>query len=464
MSYTKKILDTVRTTIVEHNMFRNGDTVVVGVSGGADSSMLLHCLNVIKNDYNLNIVVAHINHKIRIGTAERDAEFVEYLCNEMGIEFHLKEIDIPTFAEENGMSEEEAGRLARYSFFNELAGKKGKIATAHNANDNVETVLMRFMRGTGVKGLAGIPFVRGNIVRPILNVSRADIEGYIKENGLEHITDETNFENVYTRNKIRLDLIPFMQEKFNPNLINTVSESIMSYREDAEYFDNIVNELFETVVSVEENRVGIPIDTLREQHCSISKRLISKCLMEFLHYSQLGISPKVIDSFYKAIDMKVGTTLTVNKNCKIRVSYDYLYIEGVEEMKLSEYNYDLSALCMGRLDEDHVYFMDYNLSLGFYRGFDLNIDNNGLELNLPVEKYNGKNLVIRNRRKGDVFRVDDNTHKLLNRVFSDKKIDAGLRDSIPLVCCGNEVLWAVGYFATRFSKRKGEFYKLVVEN
>ena len=115
----------------------------------------------------------------------------------------MKEIDIPTFAEENGMSEEEAGRLARYSFFNELAGKNGKIATAHNANDNVETVLMRFMRGTGVKGLAGIPFVRGNIVRPILNVSRADIEGYIEENGLEHITDETNFENVYTRNKIR---------------------------------------------------------------------------------------------------------------------------------------------------------------------------------------------------------------------------------------------------------------------
>ena len=92
------------------------------------------------------------------------------------------------------------------------------------------------------------------------------------------------------------------------------------------------------------------------------------------------------------------------------------------------------------------------------------IDNNGFELNLPVEKYNGKNLVIRNRRKGDVFRVDDNTHKLLNRVFSDKKIDAGLRDSIPLVCCGNEVLWAVGYFATRFGKRKGEFYKIVVEN
>ena len=464
MSYTNKILDTVRTTIAEHNMFNNGDTVVVGVSGGADSVMLLHCLNVIKNDYNLNIVVAHINHKIRIGTAERDAKFVEDLCEKMGIEYHLKEIDIPTFAEENSMSEEEAGRLARYSFFSELAGKSGKIATAHNANDNVETVLMRFMRGTGVKGLSGIPYKRGNIVRPILNVSRTDIEGYIEENGLEHITDETNFENIYTRNKIRLDLIPFMQEKFNPNLINTVSESIMSYREDAEYFDNIVNELFETVVSVEENRVGIPIETLKEQHCSISKRLISKCLMEFLHFNQLGISPAVIDSFYKAIDMKVGTTLTVNKNCRIRVSYEYLYIEGVEEMKLSEYYYDLSALNMGNLEEDHVYFMDYNLSLGMYRNYDLNIDNNGLELNLPTSKYNGKKIVIRNRRKGDVFRVDDNTHKNLNRVFSDKKIDAGLRDSIPLVCCGNEVLWAVGYFATRFGKRKGEFYKIIVEN
>ena len=385
MSYTNKILDTVRTTIAEHNMFNNGDTVVVGVSGGADSVMLLHCLNVIKNDYNLNIVVAHINHKIRIGTAERDAKFVEDLCEKMGIEYHLKEIDIPTFAEENSMSEEEAGRLARYSFFSELAGKSGKIATAHNANDNVETVLMRFMRGTGVKGLSGIPYKRGNIVRPILNVSRTDIEGYIEENGLEHITDETNFENIYTRNKIRLDLIPFMQEKFNPNLINTVSESIMSYREDAEYFDNIVNELFETVVSV-------------------------------------------------------------------------------EEMKLSEYYYDLSALNMGNLEEDHVYFMDYNLSLGMYRNYDLNIDNNGLELNLPTSKYNGKKIVIRNRRKGDVFRVDDNTHKNLNRVFSDKKIDAGLRDSIPLVCCDNEVLWAVGYFATRFGKRKGEFYKIIVEN
>ena len=196
-----------------------------------------------------------------------------------------------------------------------------------------------------------------------------------------------------------------------------------------------MNELFETVVSVEENRVGIPIDTLKEQHCSVSKRLISKCLKEFLHFNQLGISPAVIDSFYKAIDMKVGTTLTVNKNCRIRVSYEYLYIEGVEKMKLSEYYYDLSALNMGNLEEDHVYFMDYNLSLGMYRNYDLNIDNNGLELNLPTSKYNGKKIVIRNRRKGDVFRVDDNTHKHLNRVFSAKKIDAGLRDSIPLVCC-----------------------------
>ena len=422
MCVTQKVLNEVKNTIKQYNMFSKNDTVIVGVSGGADSVMLLHVLNTIKEDYKLNLIVAHVNHKIRKGTAERDADFVENLCEKMGLEFHLKEISIPKVAEVFSISEEEAGRKVRYDFFSELAGFNGKIATAHNANDNVETVLMRFMRGTGVKGLSGIPFVRNNIVRPILNISREEIEQYIKENNLTHITDETNFENIYTRNKIRLDLIPFIKENFNPNLINTVNDNILTYKEDADYFDKEVEKLFKSSVKKKNGPFICLLESLKNNHPAHSKRLILRTLTGFLGTNQSNISADMINKIYKGINSKVGTIFVANKNCQVRVGYDYLYFERREkELNENVYTYEF-----GKLEEEHVTYPEVNLNLSFYNVWDLNITNTPNEFFLPFSEYEGKTLQIRTRREGDVFRVEDGVHKKLNKFFVDKKLDLSM--------------------------------------
>lgn len=459
MSVTKKVLATVRNTIKKHNMLEDTYTVVVGVSGGADSVMLLHCLNKLKEEFGFKIFVAHVNHKIRKGSAERDAEFVRNLCKEMGVEFFLKEAYVKDIAKQTGKSEEEVGREIRYQFFSDLAGCTGKIATAHNKNDVVETVLMRFMRGTGIKGLCGIPYTRDNIIRPILDLSRQEIEEYLKENNLTHITDETNLESVYTRNKIRLDLIPYIQKEFNPNLINTVADNVSLYREDVDYFEQEVDRLYQKCVSQQNDTFIIDLITLREQHPSISKRLILKSLCAYLKVQQLGFSYEVVNSIYEGLNSQVGTIFTINEEYLARISYNNLLFERREDKMLNTVVFDYK---FGELDEDFVYYPELNLKLDYSNVYEMNIINTPEEFFLPFEEYEGKTLEIRTRRDGDVFRVEDGVHKNLNKIFIDKKIDNKLRDNIPLLCNGNEVLCAIGYFVTRYKNRTGKFMKVRV--
>ena len=468
MSITNKVMAQVNQTIEKYNMFNYGDTVVVGVSGGADSVMLLHCLNTIKDKYNLHLIAAHVNHKIRPGDAENDALFVENLCKEWGIEFHLREENIKALAEETGMGEEEAGRFVRYGFFRELCMDEegnyiGKIATAHNANDNVETVLMRFMRGTGIQGLSGISYKRDNIVRPILGVTRADIEAYIEENGLTHITDKTNFESIYTRNKIRLELIPFMQEMFNPNLIETVTNNVQTYREDAEFIDGLVNKAFNSYCwwSSEDRRcMNCSLVGLKSENISIAKRVIIKAIKEVMGREQIGVSPQKIDEIYKAVDAGVGTVITLNDGFEVLVDYDNLVFKPCNlEKNMNEFNVTNEL----EMDESHVTYPEFHLNLSYARVFEWEIDNNGREIYLPKEFIKDKKLTLRTKRDGDIFRVSDDCHKKLSRVFVDKKVSKLGRENKILLCDGNEVLWCVGEFATRFNSRSGQFVRIRVE-
>ena len=462
MSITSKIMAVVKQTVEEYNMFSNGDTVIIGVSGGADSVMLLHCLKSLKEEYGISVVAAHVNHKIRPGDAENDALFVENLCKEWGIEFYLREADIKSLSKEWSMSEEEAGRKVRYGFFDDLARIKGgaKIATAHNANDNVETVLMRFMRGTGIQGLSGISFKRDNIIRPILAVTREDIEAYIEENGLTHITDKTNFESIYTRNKIRLELIPFMKDMFNPNLIETVNNSIETYREDADYFEVESERLFNRFTEVKKNSIECSLICLKNNHPALAKRVIIKCIKAVMSSEQTGVGSAEIDKIYQGIDSEVGTIFILNKEYRIRVSYNSFIFEKIVEKKK---NMDVYEYEFGAMDEEFVTYPSFDLNLDYMNVYDMNIVNTPIEFYLPYEEYKGKNLQIRTRRDGDIFRVEDGVSKKLNRVMTDKKIDSEIRDNIVLLCDGNEVLCAFGYFVTRFAKRSGEFMKIRVQ-
>ena len=239
-------------TISEFNMFGRGDRVLAAVSGGADSVCMLHMLCALKKNLGFELACAHLNHGLRGEAAEADARFVEELCKKLGVTFYVKCVDVAELAKDCKLSTEEAGRKARYDFFNELKEAHGftRIATAHNKNDNAETVLMRIIRGSGLDGLSGIPYVReDNVVRPLLDVSRQEIEEYCKKYNLEYRTDTTNLENDYTRNKVRNLLIPYIEKEFNSGIIDSLNRLSKNASQDSQFVNDYAKRLFERLGS-----------------------------------------------------------------------------------------------------------------------------------------------------------------------------------------------------------------------
>ena len=242
-------------TIDKYNMIEKGDKIVIGVSGGPDSMALLNTLNNLKEKLNIKIYVAHINHMIR-KEADEETEYVKKFCKKINVEFYYIRIKVEEEAKRLKIGTEEAGRNIRYNFFAEVANKVGanKIATAHNSNDNAETVLMNIIRGASISGLKGIEKVRdGKFIRPIIECNRDEIENYCEENKLNPKFDNSNNENIYTRNKIRNILIPYLQKEFNPNIIETINRlsSIATKQED--FINSIVENEFNRLLCENQN-------------------------------------------------------------------------------------------------------------------------------------------------------------------------------------------------------------------
>ena len=243
----------VLSTIKKYNMINDGDKVVIGVSGGPDSITLLNVLNKFKEKLNIKIYVAHINHKIR-KEADEETEYVREFCKKMDVEIFCKKIHVEAEAIKLKIGTEEAGRNIRYAFFEEVAEKVGanKIATAHNSNDNAETVLMNIIRGTSISGLKGIEKMRDNkFIRPLIETSRAQIEEYWKIEKVNPRYDKSNKENIYTRNKIRNLLIPYIQKEFNPNIIDGINRLSSIATEEERFLNSIVEEEYKRIVIVE---------------------------------------------------------------------------------------------------------------------------------------------------------------------------------------------------------------------
>lgn len=231
----EKVLNTIK----KYELIENGNNIVIGVSGGPDSMALLNILISLKKDKKLNyeIVVAHINHQIR-PEAEAETKYVEDFCKSKGVKCFIKREKVEQLAKKQKIGTEEAGRKLRYSFFEEVAKtvNASKIATAHNANDNAETVLMNLIRGSGTSGLKGIEAKRENkYIRPLIECTRKEIEKYCNENNLEPKQDKSNKENIYTRNKIRNILLPLIENEFNPNIVNSLNRMSKIVKEENEY-------------------------------------------------------------------------------------------------------------------------------------------------------------------------------------------------------------------------------------
>ena len=314
-----KVIDTIK----KYNLIENGDKIVIGVSGGPDSITLLNVLLEIKkeNVFNFDIVVCHINHMIR-EEANDDEEYVSNFCKKYNIDFYAKRIDIENKAKKLKIGTEEAGRIVRYNFFNEILGKtsSNKIATAHTANDNAETVLMNIIRGSGTTGLKGIEPKRDNLIRPLINCTRNEIEEYCEKNNLKPRIDKTNFENIYTRNKIRNMLIPYIKENFNPNIIESINRLSDLSKQENEYLENETKKAYKnTLISAKNDEIILDLNKFNLLETVIKSRLVLYTI-NILFGTRSGIEKKHIEDIIKLCNKNIGNKFLIpNKKVKILV-------------------------------------------------------------------------------------------------------------------------------------------------
>ena len=443
----------VLNNIIRYDMINTKDTVVVGVSGGHDSMCLLHVLNSIKEELDFQIVVCHINHGVRGEYALRDEMFVKEYSESLGLEFYSLRKNMNDYAKEKKISPEEAGRLIRYGFFNKVLSsyKNGKIAVAHNSNDQVETIIMRMIRGTGLDGLVGINFKVDNVIRPILNVTRDEIESYIERNNIPVVIDHTNLETDYTRNKIRLELIPYIEENFNPNFSNSILRLCENVKSEVSFLEDYTILCYnEMVINSNKDKVVLNNKKLINLDKNIKRRVIRHAI-DKLTGSLQGFEMVHIDNIID-LSVKEDTGKFINLPGDLTASLDYnnLTISFLKSNTIdTDYLYDL------QLGKNYISSLNLEIELSIIDKEDISKFNKSKSgyIYFDFDKVKG-NIKVRNRRNGDRFTPFGMTgSKKIKDFFIDEKIPRDEREKIPMLVDDENIIYVLNY-------RLNENYKI----
>lgn len=453
-----KIEDIFHNTINEYGMIQSGDGIVVGFSGGPDSTALVHLLYRFREYYNIRLICAHLNHKFRPGDAEEDAKFVQNFCRERGIRCIVECVDVPRMAAREGLSPEQAGRRARYDLFNRVMQGEGfnKIAVAHNRDDQVETVLMRLIRGAGVEGLGGIKPVRGNIIRPLLEVPRPMIEEYCKEYRLNPVTDKTNFSPVYFRNRIRLELLPCLRDNYNSSIDRAVLGTARILRWENDFIAGAARDKFNQLAEGQgTGRLEFSVEKLLELHTAILWRVLRMAAEHLLgdaNNLELVHIEKLCALLEKA---ETGKRISLPRGIVAGVEYGRLFVTrelrpagGIAETYRLAVPGSTGIYEAGGVIEAEV------LDMEDYKKERNTADHCGAFLDLAKT---GRNLVVTGRKKGDRFNPLGMTGtKKLKDFFIDQKVPRSERDLVPIVRSGRDIVWIARY-------RIDEKYKVTAE-
>lgn len=432
--------------IEENELLNKGDKVLVGLSGGPDSVCLLHLLYTIKEKYSLEIGAAHINHMIRGEEALKDEEYAKELCGELGIDFYSIRLEIEKIAKNRGVSTETAGRDERYGFFNRISKEKGytKIATAHNANDQAETIIMRMMRGTGLEGLGGIPVIRDGIyIRPILFLEREYIEKYCVDNNLNPRIDKTNLENIYSRNKIRLDILPYMKKNFNRDIVKAINRMSLLLQEDNDFINNEAKKAFFKYCIVKKDEIILSRE-LFDKEKAIITRVIRKALTTISN-STYDFEMKHIKEVIELKDIGTNKRIDLPNGIYAENIYSEIYIkkkerllkkqDDIHEIKVKKEDLDgLQIDFLGCLIEFEVKIKEKNLKF----------NNNDLIKYFDYDKIN-EYVTLRKRKNGDrIIPLGMKGSKKIKDIFIDMKIPKDYRDNIPVIEFDDEIAWLLG--------------------
>ena len=408
----------VRHTIEKYNLLEGVRSLAVGVSGGADSMCLLEILSKLKQEYDIILKAVHINHNIRGEEALRDQRLVEDYCKKNGIECLVYSVDIPYLSKEMGIGEEECGRIKRYKCFSR-AGCDA-VATAHSLSDSIETMIFNLVRGTGTKGLCGIPPRRDNIIRPLIDCSRKEIEVYCAENDIPYITDSTNLTDDYTRNFIRHNIVASFS-KINENYENAISSAMETLRAENNYMENCKNAFLEDSYSDE----GYNTTMLVMADPAIRQRTVASILNL---YMKKDVEKRHIDLVSKAI---------VNREGKVEIAKDvYVIVKGyllTIEASKTEAEEWIAPCKNGIFDTPVGRFSVETASSAEY--------NNAVD----ADKIKGE-LVMSSRKEGDRFfsKARKNT-KTLKKLFNEAKIPSWERNNIAILRDEENVIWIDGF-------------------
>ena len=437
------MLDKVKKYINTYDMLSEGDRVVVGISGGADSVALLHVLKELRESIGIELFGAHINHGLRGSDAKADADFSKELCNKWGVPFFLKEVNVKALSENWKKSEEEVGRWIRYSFFNEvLAQIHGNlIATAHHKNDQAETILFHIIRGTGMQGLSGMKPIRdGLLIRPLLDVSRKEIDDYIQEQGLAYRVDSTNANFTYTRNRIRNELIPTIIADFNPSIVDGLARMGNIIQEEDGFITQYCNDLYKECSVQTDEYVDLHIDKLNTYHSAIRKRLI-RLALSAVKKDLEGIGYYHIEDIVAlSTQSHVGAILTLPGGIRVKKGYEYLrFIKTREKKVIAPFDVPLDIPGVVYIESLQLMITTEQLT----QKSDLIFATECIYIDRNVVRGD---LRIRQRRNGDRFKpLGVNGTKKLKDYFIDKKIPREERDSIPLLVDEDNIIWVVRY-------------------
>lgn len=439
--------------------YDESESILVGLSGGADSVALLHMLCQYAKGKDCKIYAAHINHNIRTekysNEAARDENFCRELCGELGVELFVRNIDVPRLATESGQSIEGAAREARYSFFTDIMNEKGIkiLALAHNANDNLETQLFNLCRGASVGGIIGIKQVRGIdsvcggvLVRPLLGAVKKSIIFYCNYYGLDYMTDSTNFELDATRNRIRHNVIPELEKIFDSPYFAAMRLS----RSALEYEDYLTSEAKKILDGCDKKShcVSVPLDMFCALHIALRKKLL---ILIFGSLFNISLESIHINSIIKLADKKIP-----HKRLDLPY-YSKCYIEdGMLKISVGIYGHTESIFFEGALSEGLNIIENCPYMIGVFSGekqYDVDPSYTP-ETFCFVKNDTINNMSARARKEGDKI-LDGGNHKKLKKLMCDKKIPLAFRDKLPVILRGEEIIY-IPFCAVADSAKLGE--------
>lgn len=439
------IINSVRQTIKRENLIEKNDKILIALSGGPDSICLLDIMIKLKDEYNLTLYAAHLNHRIRGIDAQEDSLFCQKICKKNNVTFFVKNIDIPELAVQQSRGVEEVARDVRYDMFFDIKNKLGinKIAVAHNLDDQAETMLMKMFRGSGIQGLRGIDYKRKDgIIRPLLDIYKSQINEYCDVNNLNPRIDKTNFESDYSRNKVRLDLIPYIENNYCENIKQILSRTANVIRDDYNYIEKVSKEHYELLVkNKSDDEIILDLPLLKNTDTAIQKRVIRLAILDIMGNLNNIENVHIVDSL-SLLEKSDGKIINLPKNLKAYIKNED-YIITTKNQENEEITYEYKIEIDGKTVVNEI---GLTVTTSVLPAKD--------SLALPVSKYIKVfdydkivgSLYVRSRKIGDKLSPIGLTGtKKIKDILINKKIPADTKYMFPIISDDEQILWLLGY-------------------